>query len=65
MSRACDYWGLGLTRDPYLLLAIQAYKREPVTLKQLARMLGIGEKAFSKLVKQFHTTPSVAGATEL
>ncbi len=40
-----------MTRDPYLLLAIQAYKQEPVTLAQLAPMLGIGEKAFSKIVK--------------
>lgn len=37
--------------DPYLLLAIQAYKREPVTLAQLARILGIGEKTFAKMVK--------------
>ena len=37
--------------DPYLLLAIQAYRKEPVTLAQLARILGIGEKTFAKMVK--------------
>lgn len=42
-----------MTRDPYVLLAIQAYKQERgrVTMKKLARMLGIGEKAFSKIVR--------------
>jgi len=42
--------------DPYILLAIQAYKREPVTLAQLARMLGIGEKTFAKMVRNYGRT---------
>ena len=38
--------------DPDILLAIQAYRKEPVTLAQLARILGIGEKTFATMVKE-------------
>jgi len=42
--------------DPFILLAIQAYRKEPVTLAQLARILGIGEKTFAKMVRKYGRT---------
>ena len=52
-----------MTQDPYVLAAIAAYRSEPVTLAQLARMLGIGEKTFSKIVKMDLARFSQGGAT--
>lgn len=39
--------------DPVIVLAVRAYLSEPVSMAQIARILGIGEKAFSRIVRAY------------
>ena len=46
-----DSDGVSSVNDPWIVAAIHCYRTERVSLARLARILGIGEKSFSKIVR--------------
>ena len=52
MASLLNYRVSGMN-DPVIVLAVRAYLSEPVSMAQIARILGIGEKAFSRIVRAY------------